>query len=213
MGEDLLRVFIKKVEVTGAVYPDGAGIDLLVADFSGLDIGVGADDAVAHGCQVDGGEGAEKTAVGGRAMDVGVVHGQGVFYEEFFRCFRIMGIVVHQRFDQCAVFNINDFVLGQGQAEITECDGAIFAFQFIAADITLVEQRIADAAFAEKIAAGQGGVFKVQIKRMVRGYAVKGIEFAHLIRGNKGIGKRSDIKLLLAEIDVDPLNNSIEEFF
>ena len=182
-----------------------------MTDFTGLNIGIRSYDTIVDGGQVDGCERSQKRSFSWCAMDVGIVHGKCIFNEEYLRGFRVMGKVMDEILHQGTVFDINHFIPIDGNCKILKLKCCAFSFQLVSTNISFIQQRVLDAAFSEEIAAGQSGIFKVKIKRVVRGYAVKGIKLAHLIRRDKGIGIWSDIKLLFAEIDVDPLDNSIEE--
>jgi hypothetical protein len=72
------RIAVHEIEIIRLADPDGTGIDVQVADFAGLDIGKGTDDAVPHGGQVHRGKGPQVTAVGRGSVDVGVVGRDGV---------------------------------------------------------------------------------------------------------------------------------------
>jgi hypothetical protein len=56
-------------------------------------------------------------------------------------------------------------------------------------------------------------VFEHQVQGMVGGNAVKGIELGHLLSGNELFNQRIDIELQFPEVDVDPLDDPIIEFF
>jgi len=146
---------IEEIEITRAVDPDCAWLDLEMRDFPGLDIGVGANDTVSHGGEVNCGKWTEEATVGRSAVDIGVIHGQGISYEKFLWGFRVVGIVVHQCLDQGAVGNIDEFVVIKGELMAIETHDGAFTFQLVTANIALVEQRVLDPAFSKEITAGK----------------------------------------------------------
>jgi len=50
-------------------------------------------------------------------VDIGIMGGEGILYKKRFRCFRVMGKVMDQGFNESAVFNFNFFILGNRNIE------------------------------------------------------------------------------------------------
>jgi hypothetical protein len=82
-------------------------------------------------------------------------------------------------------------------------------FEFVAPDITFVKYRISGTDFPQKITAGQTGMSKYQIKGMVGGKAVEGIEFVHLIQWYQIFDKRGYVVIKFTQVYIDSLNNLV----
>ena len=100
------------------------------------------------------------------------------------------------------------FVIGKGNGSGGGRKVA-FSLQFIPPDITLVEDGVFHLALAQEVAAGKGGVLKVEVEWVIFGDTVEGVEVFHLLDGNQMVGVWIDIKLRLAKVDVYPLDNSL----
>jgi hypothetical protein len=145
-------------------------------------------------------------------MNIDVVHGKCILDKKLLRCFRIMGIIVHQSFNKNAVFNVDDFIFCQGQDELVEINIAPFTLEFIYPDIAFIENGISHPALAQEITAGYGRMLEMKVKGMIRSDPVKGIKLTHLIKGDELNGKWTHIKIQLTEVNVHPLHNSTKKF-
>ena len=84
---------------------------------------------------------------------------------------------MYQGLDQDAVLDPYLFIKIQDKIDALITDTISFGFEFIASDITFIKNRIVNWAIAQKIAAGQIRTAKMEMERVMRGHAVKCIEF------------------------------------
>ena len=184
-----------------------------MAQFTHLDIGKIPDDAVMHGGQIHCGERGQKAALHRRAMDVGIVQRGRILDQELFQVFRIMGKAVHQGFDEEAVLDMDHFIIMERDLQALIAEDLSLGLQFISPDVTLVEHRIIHDAFPQEITSGQTGAFKSEIKRMVGSQPIKGIKLSELSRRDDVANSRSHVKGRFSEVDVDPINDPVDQFF
>ena len=81
---------VQKIELVGIANPHGSGIDIKMTDLAGLDVRKCSDDAIVHGCQIDGCKRSQKTPVDGGAVDIGVMGGNSISDKKFFQGFRVV---------------------------------------------------------------------------------------------------------------------------
>ena len=89
----------------------------------------------------------------------------------------------------------------------------VFSLQLISANVAFIKHRVIHPAFSQKIAAGKVGMAEVKIQRMVRGNAVKGVEFGKLAKRKHILNIGGQVEIQFSEVDVDPLSNSCNEVF
>jgi hypothetical protein len=92
-------IAVQKIELAGTTDPDRSGIDIKMADFTGLNVRIGSNDTIVHGCQVDGCKRPQKAPVDGRPVDIGIMDGYGVPDEKSFQGFRVVGKIMNQGFN------------------------------------------------------------------------------------------------------------------
>ena len=114
-------------------------------------------------------------------MNIGIVQGHGILDQKFLQIFRVMGKIMDQGFDQKAVFDMNDFIVMQGDIQVLVAMNVSLAFQFISPDIAFIKDGIVHHTFSQEVTSGQAGLIETEIERMMGGEAVKGIEFSELL--------------------------------
>jgi len=108
------------------------------------------------------------------------VHGNDVLDQEFFGAFRVMGMVVHQVFDEVAVFDMDYFVVVKRNLKAAMLEDVAFRLEFVASNVALVQEGMIDDAFAEKIAPGNARVLEMEMERVMKGQSIEGIEPGNL---------------------------------
>jgi hypothetical protein len=132
--------------------------------------------------------------------------------QEFLRILRVMGVTVNQGFNQEAVLNSNYLVVMEGYLPSLVAKEVASGLQFVAPDVTLIQNGIVHPAFAQEVAAGQAGAMKTKIKGMVGGQSVKSIKFSELTRGDDVADERGHIKSRFSKVDVYPVDDPVNQF-
>ena len=86
-------------------------------------------------------------------MNIGIRCCCGILNQKYFRIGRIIRTIVYQCFYQDAVFNPNFLVEIEGEISVLEANHISFRLEFVAADITFIENGIVNFSMSQKIAA------------------------------------------------------------
>jgi hypothetical protein len=86
-------------------------------------------------------------------------------------------------------------------------------FQLVTADVAFVQNRVLDLALPQNVASGKVRVIELIVQGEVVRDAIEGVILDHLFQRNVVFEETRDIEIEMSQIDVNPLNNSIAQFF
>ena len=184
-----------------------------MTEFSHLNIGVVADDAVMDRGEIHRAERSDKTTFNRGAVNIGVRHGNGVLNDEFFGTLRIVAVVVHQGFYQIAVLDANHLIVVERYFQPFEIENVSPGLQFVPTYVSFVEDGVIDKALSQEVAPRQVGIAEMKVQRMERGQTVKTIKFQEFVKRCDVPHVRTHIKGGLAQIYVHSGDNAFNELF
>jgi len=135
--------------------------------------------------EVNGSERAQKAPFHRRAVDIGIGACRGILDDEDLRVFRVVGVIVDERFNEKAVADRDQFILVEHQLWCRDTRCSPPGLQLVSTDVGFIQDGIVHLAFAQEIAAGQVGVAEMKVDRVDGRDAVESIEFKELGRGTQ----------------------------